>query len=280
VTKLLRKLLADKLLPDEMEQVAGGFDIIGDLAIVKLSESFSTNKKELIASTLLQNLKNIRAIWNQVGPVEGDFRVRKLEFLGGEGRSTTMYMEHGCRFMVDVSKMYFSPRLSTERERIRDIVHEDEDIFNMFAGVGTFSIVIAKKKKAVMIYSSEINADAYEFMVQNVQLNKVQDRVAPLLGDCAEASKKLVGGVDRVLMPLPDKAKEYLPYAIETCKPNGIIHYYAYINTSESEPAKVVWNDLEIDFPELSLVNAKVVREVGPRTFQVVLDLRRTEPSL
>jgi tRNA (guanine37-N1)-methyltransferase len=274
LAKLLRNLLEGKLSPGEIEQVAGGFDAVGDLAVVKLPETFPKERKEQIASILLSEVKAIKSVWNQVGPVDGDFRIRRLEFLGGEPRSTTLYTEHGCRFMVDISKMYFSPRLSTERARVAELVRAKEEVFNMFAGVGTYSIVIAKKRKEAVIYSSEINKDAYDYMVSNIALNKLQGRVYPLLGDCAEQWKRLVTGVDRVLMPLPERAKEYLRYAVRVCRPDAVIHYYAHVTTEDLRPCDVAWDEIKGDYPQLSLEFGKVVREVGPRVSQVVLDLR------
>jgi len=274
MTKLLRKLLEGKLLPEEVEQVAGGFDAIGDLAVVKLPEAFPQDRKKVVADALLTEVKNLKGVWNQVGPVDGDFRIRRLEFLGGEVRSTTLYTEFGCRFMVDISKMYFSPHLSTERARIAELVGAKEEVFNMFAGVGTYSIVIAKRHRDVLVYSSEINKDAYDYMVSNVALNKVQGRVAPLLGDCAEIWRRLVAGVDRVLMPLPERAKEYLQYAVKVCRPNAVIHYYAHVATEDPKPFDVAWDELKGEYPQLSMELGKVVREVGPRVSQVVLDLR------
>jgi tRNA (guanine37-N1)-methyltransferase len=140
--------------------------------------------------------------------------------------------------------------------------------------VGTYSIVIAKRHRDVLVYSSEINKDAYDYMVSNVALNKVQGRVAPLLGDCAEIWRRLVAGVDRVLMPLPERANEYLQYAVKVCRPNAVIHYYAHVATEDPKPFDVAWDELKGEYPQLSMELGKVVREVGPRVSQVVLDLR------
>jgi len=274
LAKLLRRLLEGKLSPEEIDQIAGGFDEVGDLAVVKLPEGFSKDRKEVAVNALLSELKTVKSVWNQVGPVDGDFRIRKLEFLGGEPRSTTIYTEFGCRFMLDISKVYFSPRLSTERARIADLVGAKEEIFNMFAGVGTYSIVIAKRHRDAMVYSSEINRDAYGYMVSNIALNKVQGRVAPLLGDCAELWKRLIAGVDRVIMPLPEKAKDYLQYAVKVCRPGATIHYYAHVATEDPRPPEVAWDEIKGLYPQLRLETGKVVREVGPHVSQVVLDLR------
>ncbi len=261
MTKLLRKLLEGKLQPDEVEQVAGGFDAVGDLAVVKLPEGFPKERKEVVAQALLTEVKTIKAIWNQVGPVDGDYRIRRLEFLGGEPRSTTLYTEFGCKFMVDIAKMYFSPRLSTERARISGLVGAKEEVFNMFAGVGTYSIVIAKKHRDVVVYSTEINKEAYDYMVSNIALNKMQGRVAPLFGDCAELWKRLITGVDRVIMPLPERAKEYLQYAVKVCRPGGTIHYYAHVAGEYDRPYDVEWDEIKGYYPQLAWP-----RKGGPRS--------------
>ena len=59
----------------------------------------------------------------------------------------TEYKEFGCKFIVDVENAFFSPRLSTERERIANLIHDGEVVTNMFAGVGMFSIMASKKEK-------------------------------------------------------------------------------------------------------------------------------------
>ena len=61
-------------------------------------------------------------------------------------------------------------------------------------------------------------------------INKVQDNVFPILGDSKDIISAQLGGLaDRVLMPLPEKALEYLPYALSALKPSGgMIHYYDF----------------------------------------------------
>ena len=56
-------------------------------------------------------------------------------------------------------------------------------------------------------------------MEENVKINKVSRQVFPLLGDSKEIIQTQLQGVaDRVLMPLPEKALEYLPYALSALK--------------------------------------------------------------
>lgn len=267
--RLLKELMRGYLKEDEFGKLYGAFDIIGDIAIFKVPQELEKYKK-LIGQRLLESLKSIRSVWCQVGPVSGEYRIRELEHVAGESRSITIYKEHGCSFKVDITKVYFSPRLSTERLRIAQLVEEGEEVFNMFAGVGTFSIIIAKKKERVRVYSSEKNPDAYELMVENIKLNKVEGKVIPLFGDAADFAEQLKGRVDRVLMPLPEKAKEFLPRALLALKGKGWIHYYTHIfygkDEDPVEKAKLEVGNMDVRF-------GRVVRMVGPRLAQVVLDI-------
>jgi tRNA (guanine37-N1)-methyltransferase len=150
----------------------------------------------------------------------------------------------------------------------------------MFAGVGCFSIAIAKHSKAKKVYSIDINPHAVQYMRLNTALNKVEEIVEPIEGDSKEViASRLRNVADRVLMPLPEKAYEYLDYAIMALKPaGGIIHYYDFewAGKNENPIMKVIdkvsrkLKDLNLDF---NFSFARIVRTVGPRWYQVVLDI-------
>ena len=107
-------------------------------------------KKKIIGETLLEQVKTTRSVFYQSSPVEGEFRTRSLEILAGIDNTQTEYKESGCKFIVDVEKAFFSPRLSTERERIVGLVRDGEVVVNLFGGIGMFSILIAKTKKCTV----------------------------------------------------------------------------------------------------------------------------------
>jgi len=275
MTKMLKEALRGVLSEQETNEVYSAFDVIGDIVVIKIPEKMQ-DKKQLIADTVLANVKPVKSVLAQSSPVRGDFRVRDVEYIAGENKTATIYKEHNCRFKVDVSKVYFSPRLSTERARIAELVNDGEVIVNMFAGVCTFSVVIAKKHRC-KVYSIDVNPDAYSLCVENVRLNKVDDRVVPMLGDARELiEKELRDKADRVLMPLPEKVKEYLDHAIMAVKNKGIIHYFAHLRAdSKKESLKVCAEELANTMNvKYELLASRVVREVGPRFYQVVADVR------
>lgn len=273
---MLKQVLGSILTPEETAQVYSAFDQIGDIVIIKIPDELMP-KKKLIAEAILANVKTAKAVFAQVSAVKGDYRIRELEFVAGENRTVTEYKEHGCRFKVDVAKTYFSPRLSTERQRIAEMVGDNETIVNMFAGVGTYSVIIAKTNKTCRVYSIDSNAAASELDRVNAKLNKVQDRIITICGDAAAVIKEsLAGQADRVLMPLPERAKEFVDPAVLALKKKGIVHYFAHVKAdSKKAGLELGLNDAHDAFAKYDhqVLAVRVVREVGPRIYQIVADV-------
>jgi len=276
----LKSLLADKLRPDELELIYKSYDIVGDIAVIRVPEALQ-KQSEIIAEAVMQTHKRVKSVWCQVGPVSGDLRLRELEWIAGEKRSETVHREHGCAFKVDIRTCYFSPRLSYERIRIARQVQPGEVIVNMFAGVGCYSIIIAKHSEARKIFSIDINSAAVQYMRENVKLNRVMERVLPLEGDARRiVEERLRNVADRVLMPLPERAYEYLECAVLALKPTGgWIHYYDFEHAGKGEKPveKVevkVAGKLENLGVEFETALSRVVRATGPNWYQVVLDVK------
>ncbi|MGD1837625.1 MAG: class I SAM-dependent methyltransferase [Nitrososphaeraceae archaeon] len=274
---MLKRLLKNFLSEIELQQLYSSFDIIGDIIIIKIPNKLE-HKKELIANTLINNIKTVKTVFAQSSNVNGEYRVRDLEFLSGENKTTTEYKEHGCIFKLDVSKVYFSPRLSTERLRISKMINKNEIITNMFGGIGTYSIIIAKKNPTCKIYNIDSNPTAYEFCKLNCKLNKVEDRVIPILGNAKQIIYNYLQNVStRVLMPLPETAHDYVDIAVTSLKnKTGLIHFFSHIHGDN----KLIAIDNAEEYSKKSFHNykneiqsLKVVREVGPRFYQVVSDI-------
>jgi tRNA (guanine37-N1)-methyltransferase len=275
--RLLKKILSEVLTERETSKIYSAFDMIGDVVIIKVPDCLLT-KKEVIAKSVLQHVKPARSVFVQTSSVRGSYRIRNLEFLAGVYNTLTEYREHGCRFKVDINKTYFSPRLSTERLRIAKMVSNDEVITNMFAGVGTYSIIIAKLKKDSKIYSIDLNPIANELCRANIYMNKVQDRVFPICGDAREIiTNHIKGKSDRVIMPLPERAKEFVDAAVLALKEKkGFVHYFAHISAHTKKLAVDQGiTDTKDAFRNYKhkILATRIIREVGPRLYQIVSDV-------
>jgi tRNA (guanine37-N1)-methyltransferase len=272
---MLKRALESVLSEKESTEIFSAFDQIGDIIIVRIPDPL-LDKKEIIGKTLLEQIKNANTVFYQSSPVEGDFRIRDLELLAGENKTQTEYKEFGCRFLVDVEKVFFSPRLSTERNRIADLVEDGETIINMFGGIGMFSIMAAKKKKCT-VYNIDINPDAAKLCEKNISLNKLAGNVISLHGDARQIiNEKLKGKGDRILMLLPERSDEFLDSAINSAKKNGIIHYYSHIHADKKTLAPKLSEKhfLEITPVKSEILYSRMVRAVGPRYYQTVVDVK------
>jgi len=279
MARRLKEHLADRLEPWELEILPSSYDIIGDIAIIRISDELKHRAKE-IAEAIMQINSHVKTVLNQISPVSGDLRLRQLEWIMGEKKTETIHREHGCLFKVDLEKCYFSPRLSFERARIASQVKPSEIVVNMFAGVGCFSILIAKKSRVKWVFSIDINPWAIKYAEENIMLNRVRHIVKPILGDAKEViEEKLEGVADRVLMPLPEKAYEYIIFAVKALKPDGgIIHYYDFIHAGRNEDPvgkieEKICDKLRFLGIDFEVYFGRTVRTVGPRWFQIALDI-------
>jgi tRNA (guanine37-N1)-methyltransferase len=283
--KRLRKNLSSILPPEDLASVYNSYDIVGDIAIFRLSPASRKNAQN-IAKAIMSVHKSVKTVLAQESPVDGDFRLRRLTHVTGENRTATVHKESGCLFSVDVEKCYFSPRLYHERSRVARLIKPNETVVNMFAGVGCFSIAIAKQVNTAKVFSMDVNPAAVQFMRENIRINRVYEKVIPLLGDSkAIIERRLRHTADRVLMPLPEKAFEYLPSAVSALKTSGgWIHCYDFEHAEKTEDP-VEKTKLKVT-KKLASLNAafefpfsRVVRTTGPNWYQVVLDIRVTRVS-
>jgi len=261
------------------------YDIIGDIAIVKRTPGFQADATEIARKIVAAN-KHVRTVLLQATPVLGEYRTRTLEWILGEKKTETVHREHGCQFKVDLAKPYFSPRLLYERIRVARKVTPSETVINMFAGVGCFSIIIAKYSQASKVFSIDINPEAIRYMFENVLLNKVAGRVSTILGDSRAITElHLTARADRVLMPLPAMAVTYLDAAILALKPKlGSIHIYDFVHANKTEDALQKTFDKiapKLSQFELSVIrkDMRIVRTIGPNWYQTVVDLTLEMPS-
>jgi tRNA (guanine37-N1)-methyltransferase len=276
--KTFLELLEDSLPPHLLASLPRAIDFIGDIAIIEIPQELEAYKIN-IGNAILQVHKNVRTVLAKAGAVAGIYRLRKFEVIAGEHKTETVHREYGCRYSVDVAKVYFSPRLSCEHNRVSSLVEDGETVIDMFAGVGPFSILIAKTHKNVKVYAIDINPDAVALLKRNVRLNRVEGKVHPISGDAKQIVKQMLkGAADRVIMNLPERAIEFVDAACEALKPEGgTIHFYSFVTASDSlENLKLRFKgEVEKFGREVEkILFSRFVRETAPYEWQAVLDAK------
>ena len=272
----LVETLRDKLPTHLLASVPRAIDFVGNIAVIEIPAELKDHKKA-IGGAILKTHKRVNTVLAKSSAVEGVYRLREFEVIAGVEKTATVHREYGCVYYVDLAKAYFSPRLSHEHDRIASQMEECETVVDMFAGVGPFSILIAKKRENVKVYAIDVNPDAVEFLNRNVAVNRVEKKVVTILGDVRQVVREQLTGVaDRVIMNLPEKAIEYIDVACRAIKSKGgIIHYYDFTNASE--PLKTATVRLteavsKTDRNVKKIMLARVVRATAPFTWQVVVD--------
>lgn len=266
--KSLKDYLKNRIEDDRIEDIKKSFDIIGDVVILEIPEDFE-DYKHVIGEAALKFTKR-KAVYRKTSEIKGVIRTRELEHLAGEDNSETIHREFGSRFMLDVKKVYFSPRLATERRRISDQVQNKEIIIDMFAGIGPFPISIAREHNA-KIYAIDINPYAYKYIKKNIELNKLEGKIIPLLGDVGEVLNGLNIKADRIIMNLPGTAWTFLDTAIKNLKPGGVLHYYEFASEYKIPIERII----ETAYPrKVEVLNSRKVKSKSPGVWHMGIDAR------
>jgi tRNA (guanine37-N1)-methyltransferase len=276
--KTLAQVLENRLPPHLLASLPRALDIVGDIAIIEIPPELKAHERP-IGEAILTVHKNVRTVLAKAGAVSGTYRLREFEVIAGEHRTDTIHKEYGCKYHVDIAKAYFSPRLSQEHNRVASLVQKGETVVDLFAGVGPFSVLIAKNNAEAKIYAVDINPEAIELLERNIRLNRVENSVIPIQGDARQTvEERLLGVADRVIMNLPEKAIEFVDTACKAIKPaGGIVHYYAFIRLPDS------LENMQLRFSEAvektgrkvdAFLFAKTIRETAPYEWQVVLDAK------
>jgi len=263
-----------KPVPEDLLGFSPAYEVIGDIALLEDPE-LDKEKASRIADALLLTHSNIKTVLKPLTPVIGEFRVREFEVVAGEPRTETIHREYGCRYKVDLSRAYFTPRLSTERSRILSRVKEGDTIVDMFAGVGPYSILIAKSEKPSKVMAIDKNPDAVRYLRENIILNSAKN-IEAIEGDARKEAKKFAGTADHVIMNLPHSAFEFLDSAVLLTKPGGIIHYYGITPEDDlfESSIELIREAAEKAGRKIEVLEKRVVRSYAPHQYNICIEVR------
>jgi len=210
-----------------------GYDISGNIAVVKFKRGEKVAKKKKFALRLLKTHNNVKTVLEKVGKFSGRLRTNKTKYILGEKTKEVLYRENGCEFRFNVDSCYFSPRLSMERKIVAEMCKKNENVLVMFGGVAPFAIVIAKNSKVERVWSVELGRECSRYAIENVKRNKLKERVEIVQGDVRRNVPKLKEKMDRIVMARPNLKDDFLDVAFKVIKKNGIIHYYGFYDEVE-----------------------------------------------
>jgi tRNA wybutosine-synthesizing protein 2 len=269
----LRNILRNKLKKKELNYLPKGYQIIGNILLIKLDKKLLKHRK-LIGKTIMEMLPYIHTVC-LIKDIRGNVRKPEIEVIAGCDKTQTMNKEHGCKFLLDVSDIMWSQGNKNEKMRLTKMVKPGETIVDMFAGIGYFSIILAKYCKPKKIYAIDINPKAVEYLRKNVWLNDVEDKIEILQGDCRKFATLLENTADRVIMGYLFGTEKFLPYAFRIAKNNSIIHFHRTVK--EEEIDKIIDELIKIGTRnriKIKVLKITKVKSYAPKIWHVVYDLK------
>ncbi|MCL2786861.1 MAG: class I SAM-dependent methyltransferase family protein [Methanomassiliicoccaceae archaeon] len=260
-------------VPDELKDILpNSYDIIGDIAVMRFPDEL-VPYAEAVGDALLRTSSSLRAVMIDLG-VKGELRVRDIKMIAGSGPSETEHKEFGVTMIVDPAKVYFNPRLSTERMRIASLVKDGETITDMFAGVAPFPLVIAKHSNPSVIYSVDLNEDAVELMKRNIKLNRASN-VIPICGDASVIINELPPA-DRIIMNLPQMSETFLHAALSNLKDGGTVHMHRILERSSSgDTVSELIEDMRTKGHDVRVSRMAELKTYSPTMSVYVLDITK-----
>ncbi|MEK6935034.1 MAG: methyltransferase [Nanoarchaeota archaeon] len=240
------------------------YEIVGNIAI------FNKKITKEQAKKLIKKIKNIETVAYKSETHKGKYRLKKVKIVFGKKNKVTLHKENNVILKVDVEKTYFSPRTSNERLRVIKQIKPQEKVLVMFSGLGVIPIEIAKNTRAKEITAIEINPIAHRLAKENLVLNKVNN-LKLYKGDVKKVLPKLKKKFDRILMPLPKTAEDYLDLAKKYIKRQGIIHFYTFAQEKEF---KNLNDKVKKRFKKFKILKIVKCGNYAPFTYRVCIDFK------
>ena len=282
------------------------FNILGNIAVVNFSDKIKRKEKKKFAEQLLKEHLNIKTVLEKSGKFSGRLRKMKTKYLAGEKNKEVLYKENNCVFRFNLDTTYFSPRLSNERKEIASLINpkgisqrddfikpssevKNDKVLVMFAGVGPYSICIAKNSGA-KVYSNEINREANKYAELNIKLNNVQDKVELISGDIKKVvlrlshpptqrkdkeKNQIPNKFDVIVMPRPRLKESFLKEAFALSKKGTKIFYYDFCkDENKNKIIEKIKNEAKKAKKKIKILRIKHAGEIAPYKIRLRVDFK------
>jgi len=285
--RTLEEALKGQISKNYYDLIPHSYDIIGEIAIIEFKNNEKMKKKRKvknkIAKAIIQVNKNVKSVYEKKSKVRGAFRLRTMAHLAGLKGTETLHKENDCIFKLDINRTFFTPRLNHERLLVsKSNIEKGERIADLFAGVGTFSVQIAKLHD-VKIYAFDINPYAYKYLKENIKINNLKGSIIPfninikkLINPPNQIEIQLRNKIDRIIMNFPEDSLRFLDVACNLIKEEGgIIHNYQFSEKPNSIKKAIAKfrNEIEsYNFIIKEIKRSDIIKSYSPKSDMIVID--------
>ncbi|XP_037044933.1 tRNA (guanine(37)-N1)-methyltransferase-like [Bradysia coprophila] len=151
--------------------------------------------KTIIGEVLLDKQPHCRTVTNKCQKINDTFRSAPIEVLCGDRDCKTTDKKNGIEFEFDFSTVYWNPRLKGEHNRIVKLLRPGDVLYDVFAGIGPFSVPAGQSKCTVL--ANDLNPESFKWLQANIRRNRVTNYVSAFNKDgrefiCNEIKNDLV----------------------------------------------------------------------------------------
>jgi tRNA wybutosine-synthesizing protein 2 len=257
-------------LPKEKEALLPqGWEMVGDVLTLRLPPELESDREKIAAA--YAEVLGARSVLLERGIIQGAWRRPNVELVHGTG-TETVHAEGDILYKLDPAKVMFSSGNFEEKQRMKLLPCEGETVVDMFAGIGYFTMPMAKHARPRLIWACELNPDSFSYLRENIALNGVQENVIAVLGD----DRDLPGTrfADRVLMGYVGGTASFLPKAFAMTKRGGLIHFHERYGLDQLPDVMMREIADNCCGRRYDVLGWREVKSFGPATIHIVADIR------
>jgi len=272
------------VLPEQ--SMLSSYSAIGSIVHVNLKPEL-LDYKYIIGQILKDKIKGCKSVVNKIDSINNVFRNFEYEVLCGSSDLKTTVKENNCLFDLDFSEVYWNPRLCTEHERIIQQLHSGDVLYDIFAGIGPFSIPAAKKKCIVL--ANDLNTKCCKWLTENKKKNCIKDEFLMIANKDGSAfiqedlklhliswSKKITSeNKVHVTMNLPELSCTFIKYFNHLFEWDEIsnhalpiLHVYIFVKSCNNNYEK-----------DLKSIMEEYFNNVKPEDIQEIIRVRKVAPN-